>query len=130
MVFNNYLMNFVTSSNENLSSTYDYLYDSSEMQQSPMNTSRNSQHLATILQQFFAKMLNNQTTFQSDFNFPLADSSASSAFPYETFVPTSVRTTNSYHLFTTISLWFVLIVNPIVVKIIVPRDTTIRSSTI
>lgn len=112
------VFNYVTLSHENFSSNYDYLYDSHENNQQryqSLNYSGSSQRLAKMLQQL-AKMFNNQSSFPSDLNFPLLDSTSSSLFPYETFLPSSVRNTNSYHLLTSISLWFVLIINPIVVN--------------
>ena len=105
------VFNYVTLAHDNFSSNYDYLYDSHENNQQryqSLNYSGGSQRLAKMLQQL-AKMFNNQSSF------PL-DPTSSSLFPYETFLPSPVRNTNSYHLLTSISLWFVLIVNPIVVN--------------
>jgi hypothetical protein len=108
-------------SNESSFSAYDYLYDNMENTNSSYSSGSGSQHLAAILQQLFSKMLDNQTEFISQSNSPLSDSTSSSLFPtslfsYETFLSTSKNTKNSYHLFTSISLWFVLIINPIVVS--------------
>jgi hypothetical protein len=116
----NNLVNGPSTSNESLFSAYDYLVDNNENNNSSYSGG-GSQHLATILHQLFSKMLDNQTKFISQSNFPLLNSSSSSLFPtslfsYETFLPTSKSNKNSYHLFTSISLWFVLIINPIVVN--------------
>ena len=120
------LTNIVPGNNESLFSAYDYLYDSTEynMNNSSMNHFGGSQHLATILQQLFSKMSDNQTTY----NIVSSSSSSSSAssgvlspssLPFVSFLPSSSSPSdaNSYRLLSIISLWFVVIVNPIVVKI-------------
>ncbi len=88
------LANIVPKYNENIIPAYDYLYDSTDHN---MSYSGGPQHLATMLQQFFSKMSDNQTIF---------DLSLSSSSNDE----------NSYRFLSIISLWFVLLINPIVVK--------------
>lgn len=111
----NNMMNFTSISNESLSPAYDYLYDNIENNNntSYSNGDSGSHHLAMILQQLFSKMFDNKTSLKLQTNSLLSDSSL---FPYETFLPSSIGNKNSYYLFTTISLWFILIINPIVVK--------------
>jgi hypothetical protein len=115
---NNILSNLVnvgSGSNENSLSAYDYIYDNIENN----NTSYSAagpQHLATFLQQLFSKMSDNKTTYETQSHFPSSSIFPTSLFSYETLLPSSISNTNSYHLLSFISLWFVLIINPIVVK--------------
>jgi hypothetical protein len=124
------LVNAISGPNESSFSAYDYLYDNIENNNNNNNATNSNfnngpQHLATILQQLFSKMADNQTTYKSQSNSPLFDSSSSSLFPtslfsVETVFPSSSSTTMNtkyYHILSYISLWFVLIINPIVVKL-------------
>jgi hypothetical protein len=102
-------VNIVSGTNDSSSFAYDYLYDNIEN----INTSYSvggPQHLATILHQLFSKMANNQTTYKTQSNSALSDIS------FETVLPSSTSNKNSYHVLSFISLWFVLIINPIVVN--------------
>jgi hypothetical protein len=92
--------------NESISPTYDYLYDSTDHN---MSYSGGSQDLEIMLQQFFSKMSDNQTTYDLPSGSSLRKESSSS-------LPSSSNDANSYHLLSIISLWFVLLINPIVVK--------------
>jgi hypothetical protein len=103
------LANIVPRNNESLLPAYDYLYDSIDHN---MSYSGGPQHLETILQQLFSKMSDNQTTH----NIP-SSSSSSSSLSFVSSLPSSSNDANSYRLLAIISLWFVLIINPIVVKI-------------
>jgi len=112
------LINVASGTNESSSFAYDYLYDNIE------NTNTNysiggPQHLATILHQLFSKMADNQTTYKTQSNSDLSESSSlvpTSLFSFETVLPSSISNKNSYHVLSLISLWFVLIINPIVVN--------------
>jgi hypothetical protein len=118
-IFSN-LLNIVSGINESSFSAYDYPYDNIETN----NTNYflgGPQHLATFLHQLFSKMADNQTTYKTHSNSTLSDSGSSSIFPtslfsFETFLSSSTIDTNSYHILSFISLWFVLIINPIVVN--------------
>ena len=103
------LANFVPKHNESTIPAYDYLYDSADNNTS--HYSGGSQHLATMLQQFFSKMSDNQTTFDLPFGLSSQTDSSSSS------LPSSSNDANPYHLLSVISLWFVLLINPIVVII-------------
>jgi len=87
--------------NESISPTYDYLYDSTDHN---MSYSGGSQDLEIMLQQFFSKMSDNQTIY----DLPSGSSSRTES--------SSSNDAKSYHLLSIISLWFVLLINPIVVK--------------
>ena len=101
--------------NESSFLTYDYLYDNMENNINTTNASPSgSHHLATILQQLFSKMSDNQSVYKTPKNSDLSSSSLSLSF--ETLLPSSTTNANSYRLLSLISLWFVLIVNPIVVR--------------
>jgi hypothetical protein len=113
-IFSN-LVNVVSGQQTNESSflTYDYLYDNMENNTTTTNASPSgSHHLATILQQLFSKMSDNQSAYKPPKNPDLSSSSLS----FETLLPSSASNANSYRLLSLISLWFVLIVNPIVVR--------------
>jgi hypothetical protein len=109
------LANITPGSNESSLSIFDYLYDSTDNNiNDNVNHTGGPQHLATILQQLFSKMSDNQTIF----NIPSSSSlsSASSTGILSQSLPASSNDPNSHNLLSTISFWFVLIVNPIVVK--------------
>ncbi len=117
------LVNAASVSNESSFSAYDYLYDNIENNNNNNTSyfgSSGPQHLATMLHQLFSKMADNQTKYKTQSNLPLFDSSSSllptSLFSFETFLPSSTSNTNYYHVLSYISLWFVLIINPIVVN--------------
>jgi hypothetical protein len=119
------LANVAPGSNESLFSAYDYLYDSTEnnINNNSMSYSGGPQRLATILHQLFSKMSDNQTTYNIPSSSDLSGSSSSdrsalSSLPLVSFFPSSPSDANSYRLLSIISLWFVLIVNPIVVRIV------------
>ena len=122
-----------TSMNESFLSAYDYLYDTDDNSKnnsassnspSPFGASApDSQHLASILHHLllFSKMSDNQSSSRTG--------SGSSAFgswvtdpasflSLEGFIPSASlpNTAHSYRFLSLISLWFVLIVNPIVVS--------------
>jgi hypothetical protein len=107
------LVNFMPENNESSLSAYDYLYDSGE---NNMSHSGGSQHLEAILQQLFSKMSDNQTLS----NLGLSSSSTEMKFPsslsFVSTLPASSNDANSYRILSFISFWFVLIINPIVVK--------------
>ncbi len=103
--------NIIPRSNESFGNGY--LYDSTDHN---MNSSEDSQHLETILQILFSKMSDDQATY----NIPSFASSgliSPSSLPLGSSLPSSTNDPNSYHLLSIISLWFVLIINPTVVKI-------------
>lgn len=119
------LVNAISGPNETSFSAYDYLYDNNENNNNNNTSSffgNGPQHLATILQQLFHKMADNQTTYKTQSNSPLFDSSSSlfptSLYSFEAVLPPSTSTTNTrfYYILSFLSLWFVLIINPIVVK--------------
>ena len=108
------LANIVPRYNESLMPAYDYLYDSTDQNTS---YSSGSQHLALMLQQFFSKMSDNQTMF----DLSPSSSSQTKTSPSLSFVsslPSSSNDADSYRFLAIISLCFVLLINPIVVKII------------
>jgi len=114
------LVNVPSGTNESSSFAYDYLYDNIETTNTNYSVG-GPQHLATILHQLFSKMADNQTTYKTQSNSVLSDSSSSSLFPtsllsFETVLPSSISNKNSYYVLSFISLWFVLIINPIVVN--------------
>ena len=116
----NSFTNIIPGSNESSVSVYEYLYDSTENHvNTSMSNTGDSQHLATILQQLFSKMSDNQTTYKlpSSRNlFPsLAGLLSPSSLSLASSLPQSSKNANSYYILSIISLWFVLIVNPIVV---------------
>jgi len=112
------LVNIVPGNNESLFPVYDYLYDSADYN---MNYSGGPQHLETILQQLFSKMSDNQTTYNipssSGVSFSSSRIVSPSSLSLVSSLPSSSNDANSYRLLAIISLWFVLIINPIVVKI-------------
>jgi hypothetical protein len=99
------LANMVTRSNENSLLSHDYSYDSTDYN---MSHAAGPQHLETILEQLFSKMSDNQTTY----NIPSSSSLSSSGI---IFPLSSSNDANPYRLLAIISLWLVLIINPIVV---------------
>lgn len=117
------LIHTPTSSNESSFSAYDYLYETNENNYNGSffaAPAAGPQHLAAILQQLFARMSDNQTFFRS---YPSAQlSSSTSAYPSsflspEILLPShSPEIAHSYRYLAFISLWFVLIINPIVVR--------------
>jgi hypothetical protein len=109
------LANIVPRNNESFLPAYDYLYDSTDHN---MSYSGGSQHLETILQQLFSKMSDNQTTHTSSLSFSSSSRVISpSSLSLVSSLPSSSNDANSYRLLAIISLWFVLIINPVVVKI-------------
>jgi len=105
-------------SNESSLSIFDYLYDSTDNNiNDNVNHTGGPQHLATILQQLFSKMSDNQTIFNIPSSSSLS-SPSSTGILSRSSLPASSNDPNSHNLLSTISLWFVLIVNPIVVKTI------------
>lgn len=108
------LVNAISGTNESSFSAYDYLYDTIENNNNTIfSTNSGSQQLATMLQHLYNKMSDNQTTHKSQSNLDLFGSKFS--LSYEKFLPSSTTNTNPYWLLSSISFWFVLIVNPIVV---------------
>ncbi|CAF1382633.1 unnamed protein product [Rotaria sordida] len=119
---NSVVLNFankVQRNNESLFSTYDYLYDNMENNMNNnMSYSGGLQHLSTMFQQLLSKISDNQTTYNisssslssslSEILFPSSLSSGSS-------LSSSYNDANSYRLLSIISLWFVLILNPILI---------------
>ena len=99
------LAHIIPKHNESIIPVDDYLYD--HMKHNGSDYSGESQHLAAMLQQMFSKMSDNQTAFDLSFQ---TESSSSS-------LPSSSNDANPYHLLSVISLWFVLLINPIVVII-------------
>jgi hypothetical protein len=111
-VFSN-LAYLIPGNNESSHSTDDYFYDSREYN---MSYTGGSQHLESILQQLFSKMSDNETASSVS----LSSLSTGMKFPsslslISTF-PSSSNDANSFRILSFISLWFVLIINPIVVK--------------
>jgi len=110
------LANIAPGSNESSLSIFDYLYDSTDNNiNDNVNHTGGPQHLATILQQLFSKMSDNQTIFNIPSSSSLS-SPSSTGILSRSSLPASSNDPNSHNLLSTISLWFVLIVNPIVVK--------------
>jgi hypothetical protein len=110
------LANIAPGSNESSLSIFDYLYDSTDKNMNnSVGYSGGPQHLATILQQLFSKMSDNQTMFNIPSGSSLS-SPSSTGILSRSSLPASSNDPNSHNLLSAISLWFVLIVNPIVVK--------------
>ena len=108
------LAQIVPKYNDGISSTYDYLYDTGD-QNTSYAGGQQQQHLATMLQQFFSKISDNQTAF--DLSFGLSSQAKSSgSLSLVSSLPSSANDANSYRFLALISLWFVLLINPIVVK--------------
>ena len=108
------LANMVPRYNESVLPVYDYMYDITDQNTS---YSGGSQHLETMLEQFFSKMSDNQTTS----NFPSSSSLRTKPSPplfFAPSLPSSSSSTdgNSFRFLPIISLWFVLLINPVVVK--------------
>ncbi len=96
--------------NESVMPTIDYLYDGTDNNTS---YSGGSQHLSIMLQQFFLRMSDNQSTFDLISN-PLSQTKTSLSLVSS--LPSSSTNENSYRTLSIISFWFVLLINPIVVK--------------
>lgn len=114
-IFSNFISpNLVT--NESSYSAYDYLYDTNDNNiTSNQQTVGGPQQLAIILQHLFSKMADNKTSSKTHSNTPSLTIPLVSTISYETILPLSKTQTNSFYLLSLISLWFVLIINPIVV---------------
>lgn len=114
------LANIIPRTNESFSSTYDYIYDSSTDYNMNSTTGSDSQPLEIILQQLFSKMFDNQTVYNVPSSSSVVLSSLgnkpSSSLSLVSTLPSSSTNVNSYRFLAIISLWFVLIINPIVVK--------------
>lgn len=119
--------------NESYAAAFDYLYDSTDntVEHSSVSSSAGSQQLASILQQLFFKISDNRTSY----NIPPgisgvgSDPSSSGALSPSllsvvSYLPVSPSDAESYRLLSIISLWFVLIINPILVNILVNIDET------
>jgi len=118
-VNNNIFSNFISPIlpvNESSFSAYDYLYDSNDNNATSSQTVGGPQQLAIILQQLFFKMADNKTSSKTHSNAPSMNIPLVSTVSYETILPSSKTQTDSFYLLSLISLWFVLIINPIVVK--------------
>lgn len=81
------------------------------------NHSQNPQHLVTFLQHFFSKMSDNQSALHIPSSMSAARSSTGVLSPASS-LPASSNDANTSHVLAILSLWFVLIVNPIVVRIV------------
>ena len=120
------LMHSKSASNDSIYTAYDFPFDANENPH--YNSSllapagESSQHLTSILQQLFNRMSDNNSLFRS-YSSSRASPSASSTPVYPSFVHSveilfpshSPELGRSFHYFALISLWFVLIINPIVV---------------
>ncbi|CAF0858442.1 unnamed protein product [Adineta steineri] len=95
----------VSGSNESLLSVYDHLDDNTRNNMT--SNTGDSQQFAAMLQQLYSSMSDNQ----SSYNFPSRSSLSSSSIRK---FPASSNDLNSYIL-SVVSLWFVLLVNPIVI---------------
>ncbi|CAF2403790.1 unnamed protein product [Rotaria sp. Silwood2] len=115
-------LNVVPRINESSFVKYNYHNDSMEYNNNIHITNysgSDSQQLAMILQQFMSDMGDNETIYNILSSLDIFNSESSvmptSIFSFETFFPSSTSNTNSYHFLSFLSLWFVLIVNPIVI---------------
>ncbi|CAF1168451.1 unnamed protein product [Adineta ricciae] len=108
--------NILPKTNESSLSFFDYPFDISEhhMNQSTSH-SQDSQHLATILQQLFSKMSDNHSVFQPSSSSRLSSATGLLSLSSSSSLPVSSNHVNTSYLLAKISLWFVLIVNPIVI---------------
>ncbi|UJR28701.1 hypothetical protein I4U23_009930 [Adineta vaga] len=114
------LASIVPTTNDSQLSLFDYLFDSTE---NNFNHSTNhnpaSQHLATILQQLFSKMSDNQSAFHMSLSSSLSSSSTNLSPAIlsrgSSSIPVSSNDVDTSHVLSILSLWFVLIVNPIVI---------------
>ena len=132
---NNFMANLLqTSTNESVFSAYDYLYDSNDNNNNNSSSGSNSngfslfgspasgpQQLASILQELFTKMSDNESSSRNPSGSNIFGPSARyppSFLSLEAFIPSAAlpNTAHSYRFLSLISLWFVLIVNPIVVS--------------
>lgn len=104
-------VNVIPDNNESNLSAYDHHYDNTGISMNnTMEYSGGLQHLSIIFQQFFSKISDNHSTYD-------ASSSLSSAWPGILVPPSSAMNgASSYRFLSFISLWFVLIFNPILVK--------------
>ncbi|CAF0986515.1 unnamed protein product [Rotaria sp. Silwood1] len=116
-------VNFVPRINENSFFKYNYLNDSMEYNNNNNNNTSysgiDSQQFAIVFQQFMSDMAGNGTIYKIPLNFDTLDSPPSvmptPMFSFETLLPSSTSNTDSYHILSFLSLWVVLIVNPIVI---------------
>ncbi|CAF3490520.1 unnamed protein product [Rotaria sp. Silwood1] len=113
------LANKVQGNNENLFSAYDYLYDNTENNMNHnMSYSKSLQHLSVMFQQFLSKISDSQTIYNTSSS-NISSSSFETLFPSSLSIvsslPSSLNDPNSYRLLSVISLWFVLIINPILI---------------
>ncbi|CAF3059868.1 unnamed protein product [Rotaria sp. Silwood2] len=119
---NNFMLNLankVPGNNESLFPTYDYLNDHTENNMNNnMSYSGGLQHLSVMFQQLLSKISDNQTTYNtssSSLSSPFSGTLFSSSLSFVSSLPSSVNDANSYRLLSIISLWFVLILNPILI---------------
>ena len=117
--------------NESDAALSDYLYDTTNnhLNQTSMSSSGDPQRLASILQQLFFKMSDNRTLYDIPPGFseagivPSSSGTLSPSFlSVISYLPVSPSDAESYRLLSVISLWFVLIINPILVNILVSID--------
>lgn len=116
------LANIVQGNNESLFSPHDYLFENTgnHMNRS-MNYNSDPQHLSAMLHQMFTKMSDNQTTHNISFSSmsSLSEILYPGSLSFGPSLPLSVNDANSYRLLSTISLWFTLICNPILVVVFI-----------
>lgn len=119
-IVNDLMTNFVNilpKTNETSMPFFDHLFDTSEHQMNQsLGHSQDSQHLATILQQLFFKMSDNHSAFHMSSNSRLSSATGLLSPSSSSSSPASSNHVNTSYLLAKISLWFVLIVNPIVVS--------------
>jgi hypothetical protein len=108
-------------SNHSSISLFEHLFDSVE--NNPNNSggySKDSQRLATFLQQLYSKMSDNQSAYHIPPSLSLSPSStgvlSASSLSLASSRSASSSNPNTPHVLSIMSLWFVLIVNPIVVR--------------
>ena len=130
LVYN--LDHLMPGNNESYSSAFDYLYDSTDnnFNHSSLSHAAGSQHLASILQQLFFKISDNGTSHNSQPSssgtLPSSSGSSGALSPsllsIMSYRPVSSSDAESFRLLSIISLWFVLIINPILVNTLVNTD--------
>ena len=110
------LTHIVQENHESSFLTYDNFNDYRE---NTMNFSNSSQNLTIIFQQLFSKLPNNQNLFNISSNADLLSALSElhpSSLPVVPSLFSPVDDKSSHRFLPIISLWFVLIINPLLVK--------------
>ncbi|CAF1156141.1 unnamed protein product [Rotaria sordida] len=112
-------INCLTGTNESSFLEYNYLNDNMEYNNYTSSSGSDSQQFAISFEQFILNMADNEKLNEFLKYLNILNSSFTpvpgSIVPFDTSFSLSTSNTNSYRLLSFLSLWFVLIVNPIVI---------------